>query len=41
MQTLRRVSRGLADYTIGAAIVMVHLVLAARREQAVLSPKSH
>jgi len=33
MQTLMRVSRGLADYTIGAAIVMVHLVLAARAEQ--------
>jgi hypothetical protein len=33
MQTLMKVSRGLADYTIGAAIVMVHLVLAARAEQ--------
>ena len=33
MQVLFRVTRGLADYTIGAAIVMVHLVLAARNER--------
>jgi len=36
MRRLIRVTRGLADYTLGAAIVMVHLMLAARAEQRLL-----
>jgi hypothetical protein len=40
MQALFRVGRQVADYTLGFAVVMVHLMIAARDEQRFIAASS-